>query len=176
MPITPEQRREWGRKGGLKRAQQFTSASQRAARRQMSSETAAANGRKGAQVTIERHGMASLHKGARLKRLANPSPLELVMIGILSRLKVKYRREVVICHYRHLSVDFYIARHKIAIEVHGAIHDESKPGFKARLRRDREKRELLELRGRRLLIIHHSEFANVANIIERIKQEIGRDK
>lgn len=175
MPISPEQRREWSRKGGLKRAQQFTSASQRAARKAMSSETAAANGRKGAQATIERHGMGALHQGARRKRLAKPSPLELVMIGILARLKVKYRREVVVCRHSHLSVDFYIARHKIAIEVHGAIHDEGKPGFKARLRRDREKRELLEARGRRLLVFHHSEFANVANIIERIKQEIGRD-
>src|SRR5262245_38743276 len=99
--MSPEERRaylsEIGRRGGLKggktRAKQFDSAYQRAARRKVSSESCQRNGRKGAERTIEVHGYKALFEGARRKRLANPSPNELVMIGLLKTLKLKCERE-----------------------------------------------------------------------------------
>src|SRR5262245_61761407 len=102
--MTPEELRAWrseiGRRGGLKggatRAKQFTCASQRAARRKVSSESCRRNGAKGAARTIELHGYKALFEGARRKRLANPSPNELVMIGLLKTLGLKNRREYVL--------------------------------------------------------------------------------
>src|SRR5438094_440530 len=86
-------RSEAARKAGLARAAQFTSVSQRHARRYLTSEQAAANGRRGAQATISRYGPAFLFEKCRQYRLANPSRLELQMIGILSRMGINCSRE-----------------------------------------------------------------------------------
>jgi len=92
--MTEDERRaylsEIGRRGGKARALQFTPVSQRAARRNLSSEQAAANGSKGAQRTIELHGYKALFEGSRRKRLANPSPNELVMMGLLKTIGLKF--------------------------------------------------------------------------------------
>src|SRR5262245_14731239 len=81
---------EIGRRGGKARALQFTPVSQRAARRNLSSEQAAAKGSKGAQRTIELHGYKAHFEGSRRKRLANPSPNELVMMGLLKTIGLKF--------------------------------------------------------------------------------------
>lgn len=179
MPLSEaqiEQRRAAGRKGGkiagAIRAKQFTPQFQRAARRKVSSESCARNGAKGARATIERHGMDTMMEQARRHRLQRPSPLELQVIGILARLKLDYEREFVVCNKRFFTVDFWLPDHRLAIEVHGAIHDPGKPNYRRRLQNDQEKRELLRHQKRRLLMLHHSEFANLGNVIERIRNEV----
>jgi hypothetical protein len=98
--MTPEElrafRSEMGRRGGRARAKQFTPASQRAARRKVSSESCRRNGAKGAARTIELHGYTALFEGCRRKRLANPSKTELVMMGLLKTLRLRYEREYVL--------------------------------------------------------------------------------
>lgn len=169
-----EQRRAAGRKGGLARARQFTRDSQKAARRKVSSEALARNGAKGAAVTIARHGMGKLRERSRQYRLKHPSKLELLVIGILARLKLEYEREFIVCDERGFTVDFYLPNEALAIEVHGAIHDEGKPGYEKRVQNDQAKRSLLRTQKRRLLVLHHSEFANVASVIATIKRRLKK--
>src|SRR5687767_5408292 len=95
--MSPEARREYlreiGRRGGQARAKAFTRAYQRAARRKVSSESCRRNGKKGAERTIELHGYKALFEGCRRSRLANPSSNELVMMGLLKTLRLRYERE-----------------------------------------------------------------------------------
>lgn len=171
MPLTDAQL-EQRRAAGRARARQFDSAFQRAARRKVKPQSLSASGRKGAQVTIERHGMETLFEAARQYRLAHPSPLELQVIGILSTLKVRYEREWIVCARQFLTADFYLPEYNMVIEVHGAIHDPGKPNYRRRMQNDTLKRKLLKQQHNRLLVLHHSEFANLANVIERIRREV----
>lgn len=170
-----ERRREWGKRQGRINAEtRFMREHQRKARRQVSSASCAVNGAKGAAVTIERHGLGTMFEQARQYRLSHPSPLELQVIGILARLKLKYEREFIVCDQRFLTADFRLPEHELVIEVHGAIHDPGKPNYRRRLQNDTLKCELLTQQNRRLLVLHHSEFANLANVIERIRKEVSQ--
>jgi len=180
--MTPEQRRAWlseiGRRGGLKggatRAKQFTSASQRAARRKVSRESCQRNGAKGAARTIEIHGYKKLFEGARRKRLANPSKTELVMIGLLKTLGLRYRREYVLGKTLY-TLDFYLAKYKLGIEVDGSIHDPGKPGEAKRLEHDAQKARLCRCMGIKLIRIHHSELKDddLGGVIAKIEEIAG---
>jgi very-short-patch-repair endonuclease len=181
--MSPEELRAWrseiGRRGGLKggaiRAKQFTSASQRAARRKVSSESCRRNGKKGAERTIELHGYKALFEGCRRSRLANPSPNELVMMGLLKTLKLKYEREYVLGETL-FTLDFYVADHRLGIEVDGSIHDPGKPDQAKRIQHAERKAAICRCMGIKLIRIHHSELRgdDLSAVIAKIEEIAGK--
>lgn len=168
-------RSEAARKAGKARAAQFTSASQRHARRHLSSAQAAANGRAGARVTLARFGAAFLFDQCRRWRLDHPSRLEQLMIGILSRLGVGYEREYRVADSL-LTLDFYLTDLQCAIEVDGSIHDPGKPSYHQRLINDERKRALCAELGLPVLRLHHSAFEDLAHVIQRVQQFIAEQR
>jgi hypothetical protein len=167
-------RSESARKAGLARAKQFTRESQRHARKHLTSAQAAENGRAGARATIARFGEEFFFEQWRRWKLDHPSRLELLMIGALSRLKINFERE----HRLGASLftlDFYLLDHGCGIEVNGSIHDPGKP--------DHTRRQLNESRKRRLcaeldipvLNLHHSEFAELRQVITKLQRFIITD-
>jgi very-short-patch-repair endonuclease len=180
--MTPEARRSWlseiGRRGGLKggatRAKQFTTASQRAARRKVSRESCQRNGAKGAARTIEIHGYKKLFEGSRRKRLANPSKMELVMMGLLKTLGLRYTREYVLGGTLY-TLDFYLAKYKLGIEVDGSIHDPGKPDEAKRLHHAERKATICRDMGIKLIRIHHSELKtdDLSGVIAKIEEIVG---
>ena len=174
--MTPEQRAHFisanRSRGGKERAKQFTSASQRRARKHLSPEKAAANGRKGAAKTIELYGYDKLFEAARQKRLELPNKLELLMIGLLARLNVKYEREYVL-QDTYYTVDFCCADYRLAIEVDGSIHDPGKPQFMKRQDYARRKEALCAQLGLRLIRVHHTELGDdLRPVIEKLQQAL----
>src|SRR4030095_8683172 len=143
--MTAEERRaylsEIGRRGGKTSAQSCTPSYQKAARRKLPSERAAANGSRGAQRTIQLHGYKALFEGSRRKRLANPSPNELVMMGLLKTIGLKYEREYVLGETL-FTLDFYVAAYRLGIEVDGSIHDPGKPDQAKRIQHGQRKAAL----------------------------------
>jgi len=95
--MTDERRaqlREWGRLGGLKRAQAFTSEYQRAARAKVRHESNVANGRKGGIAYVKKYGYRKLVDQARQYRLNNPSELERIVEDTLQLIgATDYERE-----------------------------------------------------------------------------------
>jgi very-short-patch-repair endonuclease len=176
--MTPEQlrayRSEIGKRGGLTRAKQFTPASQRAARRKVSSASCSANGKKGAEKTIALHGYKALFEGCRRSRLANPSSNELVMMGLLKTLKLRYEREYVLGETLY-TLDFHVAAHRLGIEVDGSIHDPGKPDEAKRIQCAQRKEALCRSMGIRLIRIHHSELKgdDLGGVIAKIEEFTG---
>jgi very-short-patch-repair endonuclease len=171
--MTPEElrafRSETGKRGGKARAQAFTPAYQRAARRKVSREACQRNGKKGAARTIELHGYAALFEGCRRKRLANLSKTELVMMGLLKTMKLRYEREYVLGETL-FTLDFYVADRRLGIEVDGSIHDAGKPDQAKRIQHAERKAVLCQCMGIRLIRIHHSELAgdDLSPVISKI--------
>ena len=176
--MTPDELRAWrsevGRRGGLARAQQFTPASQRAARRRVSSESCRLNGKKGAARTIALHGYKALFEGSRRSRLANPSPCELIMMGLLKTLGLRYEREYVLGETLY-TLDFYIAEYKLGIEVDGSIHDPGKPDQAKRIQHAERKAALCRCMRINLIRIHHSELKgdDLSGVIAKIEEIAG---
>lgn len=167
--LTEEQRelrREAGRKGGLARAKQFTSASQRAARRKVSSASCAANGAKGAQVTLARHGFEKLFERARQHRLKHPSQNELLVIGVLAQLQIANEREWQIGNSM-FTCDFYLPLQRKVIEVRGRVHQVF--DVEKRARRTAQKMELLAALRIPVLWIEAEELADLVAVIARIR-------
>jgi very-short-patch-repair endonuclease len=176
--MTADERREYlreiARRGGKKRAQAFDSAYQRRARRGLSSEAAAANGRKGAERTIELHGYKALFEGCRQKRLEYPSPCELVMMGLLKTMKLEFEREYVLGETLY-TLDFYLPKSRLGIEVDGSIHDKGKPGEAKRIQCAERKAALCRAMSIKLIRVHHSELAgdDLSAVINRIQGIAG---
>jgi very-short-patch-repair endonuclease len=176
--MTPDELRAWrsemGKRGGAVRAKQFTSASQRAARRKVSREACQANGRKGAERTIALHGYKALFEGARRKRLANPSKTELVMMGLLKTIGLPYEREYVLGGTLY-TLDFYVAEHRLGIEVDGSIHDKGKPDEAKRIQHTQRKAALCRAMKIKLIRVHHTELADdeLADAIAKIRGITG---
>ena len=165
-------RSEAARKAGLARAAQFTSVSQRHARRYLTSEQAAANGRRGAQATISRYGPAFLFEKCRQYRLANPSRLELQMIGILSRMGINCSREYRIGESL-FTLDFYLPDYGCGLEINGSIHDPGKPDYHLRLINEAQKRSLCAELDIPVLHLHHSEFGELRQVVAQVQQFIN---
>jgi very-short-patch-repair endonuclease len=176
--MTPEElrafRSEMGRRGGRARAKQFTPASQRAARRKVSSESCRRNGAKGAARTIELHGYTALFEGCRRKRLANPSKTELVMMGLLKTLRLRYEREYVLGETL-FTLDFYVAERRLGIEVDGSIHDPGKPDQMKRIQHAERKAALCRAMRISLIRVHHTELAedDLSAVINKIQGIAG---
>jgi len=176
--MTPEERgeylREIGRRGGKSRAKAFTSSYQREARSRVSSAACRRNGAKGAARTIELHGHVRLFEGSRQKRLENPSPLELIMIGLLNRLGLAYEREYQLPDTLY-TIDFHLTGHNTGIEVDGPLHDPGKPGADERKICEERKAEICRNLNIRLFRIHHTELsgADLGGVITKIKEIAG---
>jgi very-short-patch-repair endonuclease len=150
----------------------FTPEFQRRARSHVSSESCRINGAKGFKATLQKHGPDVVFNGARQWRLNHPSSNELRMIGILSRLGIRYERE-----YRlgstHYTVDFYLPGANQAIEVNSRIHEQ----FDAEKRQWRaaRKRKLRAERGIKCLTIRDKELAEDAGaVIRTIQRFVNR--
>ncbi len=94
--ITTKQRREWGRLGGLKRAQQFTAESQRAARACVKTESLQAAGAAGFKAFCQKHGPEAAAKRFADWRREHPSILERIVRGWLDEWNVFYLSEAVV--------------------------------------------------------------------------------
>jgi very-short-patch-repair endonuclease len=178
--MSAEEQREYlqeaRRRAGKKRAQAFTPAYQRAARRKVSSESCRRNGQKGAERTIELHGYKALFEGCRRSRLANPSPCELVMMGLLKTLGLRYEREHWLGETLY-TLDFYLAEYRLGIEVDGSIHDPGKPDEARRIQRAERKAEICRAMNIKLIRIHHTELADddLSAVINRIQGIAGAE-
>jgi hypothetical protein len=125
MTVTSQQRSEWGRLGGLKRAAQFTPEYQSAAgRRSAEVNDMAALGHKGAQAFMAKYGYGKLYRLCRDYRLRHPSAHERQVIDSLGAIGLEewrdYEREFEAAPF--LSVDFAIPLLRKAIEVNGKVH------------------------------------------------------
>jgi very-short-patch-repair endonuclease len=177
--MTPEERREYlreiARRGGKTRAKAFTPAYQRATRAQVSSAACRRNGAKGAARTVELHGHQKLFDGSRRKRLEKPSPLELTMIGLLTRLGMEFEREYRLPDTLY-TLDFFLTNFQTGIEVDGPLHDPGKPGADKRKVCEARKAEICERLNIRLIRIHHTELsgADLGGVITKINEIAGQ--
>lgn len=121
---TTDARREACRRGGRARAAQFTSESQAAAQAGRSYESLSTAGKKGAQVTIARHGYETFVMKTRQRRLEHPSAPERKLMGILADLGfTQYEREFFPFGGADLTVvDFAFPETRKIIEVEGGVH------------------------------------------------------
>lgn len=163
-------RSEAARIGGLARAKTLTREHQRAAARKRTSESLAESGRKGAAATLEKYGYETLFRKCRKHRLKNPSGPELLMIGILSTLGLKYEREW------RLGTSFYTVDFKLegankAIEVQGRIH--RMLNVEERAARDAKKRELMMEACVEWLYITDKELLDVGAVCDKVEAFAG---
>jgi very-short-patch-repair endonuclease len=172
--MSPEERREHMRKLGKIRAKAFTPAYQRAARRKVSRESLQRNGKKGAEKTIALHGYKALFEGCRRSRLANPSKMELVMMGLLKTLRMRFEREYVLGETL-FTLDFFVAERSLGIEVDGSIHDPGEPDQAKRIQHAERKEAICRYMGIKLIRIHHTELAgdDLSVVINKIQEIAG---
>jgi len=151
----------------------FTREFQRWARSHVSSESCAKNGARGFVATLAKHGPDVAFSGARKWRLSHPSSNELLMIGILSRLGIRYEREHRVGDTLY-TVDFYLTDTNQAIEVDSRIHEQF----------DIEKRRQRKTRKRKLLADHHIPCLSVLDteltrdvdvVIRKVRRFVGRE-
>lgn len=150
----------------------FTPAFQRWARSHVSSESCAKNGAKGYIATAKKHGPDFAFKAARQWRLDHPSGNEVLMIGVLSRLKIEYEREHPLSETQYM-VDFYLPATNQVIEVHSRIHEQF--DVEKRRRRDACKRKLLRDLQIPCLFVWDTELTrDVEVVIRKVKRFVGR--
>lgn len=117
-PAQIEQRRTAGKKGGAVRAAQFTRASQQAARAHVKPASNRANGAKGAQATLQKHGGKFMAEKLAAYRREHPSALEQTVMRWLDDCGHAYSRDVLIGDWYY---DFVIGQ--LVVEADGAyIH------------------------------------------------------
>jgi very-short-patch-repair endonuclease len=144
----------------------FTREHQRKARRSVSSESCARNGRLGARATIQKHGFAKFFESWRKWKLAHPSKPEKVIISILDDLNLAFDREWRL-QPSFLTLDFYFESRRKGIEFHGRIHGQLKQ--EQREENDAKKRELLAQAGIECLWIEHTEMDERAALARKIR-------
>jgi len=131
--ILTEERRAFlraiGRRGGLTRAQAFTSEYQRMARACVSHAANVENGRKGGVAYVRKYGKRKLVEQARQYRLKHPSDLEQIVADALDQVGAVlnevegYEREGYVfprSHVHHLTGDFLFRASKRIVYADGA--------------------------------------------------------
>lgn len=144
-----EARRENGRKGGLARAKQFTSESQRAARARVSAASNQANGRRGYQACVERYGEHFAARRLAAHRKQCLTPLERKVLKWLDAQWIHPAVEVEIVPGK-IYADIVIDQHprKLVVECDGAIwHRDDPLHGENRVARDQERDEILKALG-----------------------------
>jgi len=147
----------------------FTSETGRKARKLVSSDSCARNGRLGAIATITKHGVRPWFKKWRKWKLENPSGPELQMIGILATLKVRYKREWQLGDSR-FSIDFYVPSVNRGIEVHGDIH--KRLDAEKRAANDVKKSALAAELGVEILWVQEADFNSFNKLIAKVRDFI----
>jgi len=155
MPLTAEARR----RGGLKRAQQFTRESQQYARSKVRAESNQANGRKGGQAILERRGHEYLGQLSARYRRKHPSKPEGILMSWLIEWKEPFAREVQVAP--GVFADFLLPL-DVIIEVdderwhtNDPLHGDDREG------RDAERERLMRARGYTHII--HLKAENILN-------------
>ncbi len=143
----------------------FTRDHQRYARSKVSSDACARNGRLGAQATIAKYGQRFLFERWRAWKLENPSKPEMILIGILSTLRIRFLREWQIGE-TFFTVDFYLPTLNKGIEFHGRVHQALEQ--EQRKARDVKKLELLERIGVDTLWLDQTDLESVPALIAKI--------
>lgn len=125
--LSPDERREACRRGGLARAAQFTTESQRAAREKVQPESLRASGRKGWMATASKYGADVAAKQLAAWRREHPTKPEQIVIEWLDGWGIAYQREdPFTASNGTFYVDFRLADGR-AIEVDGAIWHRNDP-------------------------------------------------
>jgi very-short-patch-repair endonuclease len=150
----------------------FTREHQRKARRSVSSEACARNGRLGARATIAKHGFERFFESWRKWKLAHPSKPEQIIIGILDDLNLTYEREWRL-QPSFLTLDFYFEQQRKGVEFHGRIHGQLKQ--EQREENDAKKRALLAQAGIECLWIEHTEMNERAALVRKIRAFLTAD-
>jgi hypothetical protein len=174
MTLTIEQRRENGRKGGLKRAQMadFGEHQRRAGKRSAEVNDMAALGHRGAMSFIAKYGYGRLYHLCRAWRLQHPSAHEQEIMDVLCTLGLEpgrdYEREYEVADF--LSVDFAFPVSWQAIEINGKVHydpafdDPRRPGTRAA--NDSDKLLRLQRLGWRVLVIDYREMQRADQLVK----------
>ena len=148
----------------------MTSEHQQKARSKVRRKSLIAAGKRGAQVTIERHGLDRFFEGWRRWKLDHPSKPELLVIGLLARLG--FREGDYVREYRLggslLSLDFYFDGQNKAIEVHTKIH--LKWQRQKRRERDVRKRELAEQMDINVLWVKERDLKNAPKLFQKLQR------
>lgn len=192
LTITEERRaflREIGRKGGLKRAQGFTSDFQRRARACVSHEANVTNGRKGGIAYVKKYGKRKLVEQARQYRLAHPSDLERTVESALITIgATDYEREGYLFpkSHCHLNTGDFVFRkaHKVVYADGKAWHNgkELPASFVNcvdRAMRDEKMDAYLRYRGWRVLRLSEDEIHSHARgvdggaLLGRLRELLG---
>jgi len=139
---------------------------QRKARRSVSSESCARNGRLGARATIAKHGFERFFESWRKWKLAHPSKPEQNIIAILDDFGLAYEREWRL-EPSYLTLDFYFESQRKGIEFHGRIHGQLKQ--EQREENDAKKRDLFAQAGIECLWIEHTEMDNAPALARKIQ-------
>ncbi len=167
MTITPEQRRQIARLGGLARSKQFTSAYQKAARAKQTPESCATKGRKSFAVACAKFGLAGAMERFARRRREHPSELERIVRDWLDQQNIAHCREVICAG---IYVDFLLDDGKTVIEVDGTtwhtldpLHGEDRRG------RDTIHEMVLTANGYRVIrlaeaAIKSGEFARILEV------------
>ena len=92
-----------------------------------------------------------------------------------STLKLKYEREYVLGETL-FTLDFYVADHRLGIEVDGSIHDPGKPDQAKRIQHAERKAAICRCMGIKLIRIHHSELRgdDLSAVIAKIEEIAGK--
>lgn len=165
--MTPEERSEIARRGGLARARQFTRESQQAARAKVRTESLRASGRKGWQATYAANPELA-GKIAADWRINNPSRPEQTVAAWLAELGIAAEREVSL---HGLYLDFAAGDMAIEVDGHG-IHSRM-PNADQRQANDERKEMLCYALGYRLIRIPEcavrdgSGRAQLINLLEK---------
>lgn len=96
------------------------------------------------------------------------------MMGLLKTLGLRYEREYCLGETLY-TLDFFVAEHKLGIEVDGSIHDKGKPDEAKRIQHAERKEALCRSMNIKLIRIHHTELAgdDLAGVIAKIQEIAG---
>lgn len=162
--ISPEAR-ERMRQGGRNRAKAFTSEYQQQTRSQLPREVCVQAGKIAYQKLVEKYGAEYAQDKAAEWRLANPSSLEVIVMGWLTGIEHKREEKITLSCGKTYYVDFLIG--KIVIEVNGAwVHS-------LRVETDNRKYEALAKAGYTVIVLPESDVRSgkAQEIIEKLFKE-----
>lgn len=166
--MTEEQRaklREAGRKGGLARAKQFTTESQRAARACVKRESLQRAGAAGYKRACETQGPDHAARRFANWRRANPSPLEIIVRRWLDDLNEFYISEAVLEGFT-IYPDFLLTGRALVIECDGDGWHRMRADY------DRWRDRLLRANGYTVLRLPEKQIRD-GSALEILKSHLG---
>jgi len=159
-----EHLREIGQRGGLARAKQFTTASQQAARACVSTESNAANGRKGFAAWVERSGPHAPARRLAAWRATRPTALIRIVAGWLDEMWITCSTEVELLPGKiYADIIPHVWPRRIVIECDGQHwHEPNDHVGEDRVARDRERDAQIIALGYELLHLAEADIESGA--------------